>query len=273
MRSLKVVSGCMAAGLLLIAAATCLAEEPAVTGTATVGVFSKYIFRGYELSRGSIVVQPALTLNYDGFSASYWGNVDTNEDEAGTQNWVPDRPGKKSFNESDLTLSYSRSFGKLGLTGGYIYYGTKYADETEELFVSASYDTLLKPTIAVYRDITAYPGTYINLALSHSVPVCKEITLDLGGSVGYMAGDGNYWKTFERGTMARTGSKYSAFHDGMLKAGLTIPVTKRITFQPMLQYWFALSGKAREKVAGNSYNPNGYIENNLVGGANINFNF
>ena len=57
------------------------AEEapPAVTGTATMGVFNKYIFRGYELSRNSAVFEPSLTASYEGFSASFWGNIDSRE--------------------------------------------------------------------------------------------------------------------------------------------------------------------------------------------------
>ncbi|MCX7914669.1 MAG: hypothetical protein N2511_08830, partial [Thermodesulfovibrionales bacterium] len=89
------------------------------------------------------------------------GNIDTNEKR--TQSFIPDRPGRKSFNESDLTLSYTHAFGKLSLTGGYIYYGTKYTAETEELFLSASYDVISKPTITIYRDISTYPSTYVNL--------------------------------------------------------------------------------------------------------------
>jgi hypothetical protein len=112
--------------------------------------------------------------------------------------------------------------------------------DTEELFVSASYDTLVKPTLSIYRDITSYPGTYFNLSLSHSIPVYKDITLDLGASAGYFVGSDNYWKTYESGTRDYTGKKYSAFHDGMVKAGSTIRVAKNLSIQPIAQYWFPL---------------------------------
>jgi hypothetical protein len=103
--------------------------------------------------------------------------------------------------------------------------------------------------------------------------VYKEVTLDLGASAGYMWGDSNYWRTYERATDSYTGSEYSAFHDGMVKVGLTIPVTKNVTFVPLAQYWFPLSGKASRKIGTSSYNPNGYLGTNFVGGASINFNF
>jgi hypothetical protein len=246
-------------------------EAPAVTGTASVGVFSKYIFRGYELSKRSVVIQPAITISSNGFSASFWGNIDSKEHP--TQNFAPDREDHKSYNETDLTLSYTRAFGKVSLTGGYIYYGTKYANETEELFGAVSYDTFLKPTLSVYQDISSYPGTYINLSVSQSFPVSGDITLDLGASAGYTAGQGDYWRTYERTTGDYTGSKYSALHDGMVKAGFTIPLSKHVTLQPLLQYWFPLSDKAKRKIDGNSYNFNGYLGTNFVGGATINYNF
>ncbi len=245
-----------------VSVGTLYAEEAKVTGSASVGVFSQYMFRGYELSSGSAVIQPALSISYKGFSAGFWSNIDSEEN--GTQSFVPDRPGRKSFNETDLTLSYTYSMGKVGLTGGYIYYGTKYASETEELFLSATYDIITKPTLTVYRDITSFPGTYINLSLSHSVPVYKDISLDLGASAGYFAGDDDAFRTD-----VGTGKKYVAFHDGMLKAGFTIPVLKNTSVQPIAQYWFPLSGKAKE----HGYNPNGHLDNTFIYGVNMTYNF
>lgn len=246
-------------------------EEEKVTGSVSLGAYNRYIFRGYELSSDSVVIQPSITLSYKGFSLNYWGNIDTNE--KGTQSFVPDRPGRKSFNESDLTLSYTHSFGPLSLTGGYIYYGTKYTDETEEVFLSASYDIISKPTLTIYRDISTYPGTYVNLSFSHSFEVYKDITLDLAASFGYFKGDDNYWKTYESSTGDYTGKKYSGFHDGKLQAGFTIPVMKNLTVQPVVQYWFPLSNKAKRIVDGSSYNPNGHLDDTWVAGIGITFSF
>lgn len=246
-------------------------EEEKVTGSVALGAYSRYIFRGYELSSGSVVLQPSITVSYKGFSINYWGNIDTKE--KATQNFIPDRPGKKSFNESDLTLSYTHSFGPLSLTGGYIYYGTKYADETEELFLSASYDIISKPTITIYRDITAYPSTYFNLSFSHSFEIFKDITLDLAASFGYLMGSSNYWRTYESSTGDYTGKKYNTLHDGKVQVGVTIPLMKNLTIQPVVQYWFPLSSKAKRIVDGNPYNPNGHLDDTWVGGINITFSF
>jgi len=246
-------------------------RDNSATGSASVGAFNRYIFRGYELSAHSAVLQPAVTVSYKGFSTSMWGNVDTNERP--TQSFVPDREGQKSFNETDLTLSYTYNIDKLALTGGYVYYGTKYANETEELFISATYDTILKPTLAIYRDINEYSGTYLNLSASKSLPIYKEISLDLGASAGYFIGSADYWKTYERATGAYTGKKYQGFHDGMVKAGLTIPVAGNIVIQPLIQYWFPLSGEANRTVDGNSYNFNGKLDDTFVYGLNVTLSF
>jgi hypothetical protein len=244
---------------------------PAVTGTGSLGAYNKYIFRGYELSRKSVVIEPSLSATYQGFSVTFWGNIDSREH--GTQNLVPDRPDQRSFNETDLTLSYTRSIGKWSLTGGWIYYGLKYANETQELFGSVTYDMIGKPTLAVYRDIDQYPGTYFNFSLSHSIKVYKEATFDMGASAGYMWGDGNFWKTYQPSTGGLTGSNYNAFHDGKVQIGFTIPVGKKVTIVPIVQYWFPLSDKASRHYGPNSYNPNGYLGTNFVGGASVNYNF
>jgi len=247
------------------------AEEQAsansISGSFSTGLYNKYVFRGYEISDDSLVIQPSLTLNYKNFSVSLWGNINTSEHP--TQSFTPDRPGKKSFNEVDLTLSYTYTLNNLSITGGYIYYGTKYADETEEVFLSLSYDIISKPTLTVYRDISTYPGTYVNLSFSHSIPVYDKITVDLSASFGYFEGDDKYWKTYERSTGGYTGKKYSAFHDGKLQVGLTYPIQKNITLQPTIQYWFPLSSKARRTIDGNSYNPNGHLDNTFVAGVNF----
>jgi len=48
------------------------------TGDFTAAVMSQYVWRGYELSRNSIVIQPSMTVGYKGFSVNLWGNLDTN---------------------------------------------------------------------------------------------------------------------------------------------------------------------------------------------------
>jgi hypothetical protein len=259
--------------LFFLGSVSCLfaAEEAKVSGFAALGGFNKYVFRGYEQSSRSMVLQPSVGFSHQGFSACFWGNIDT--DEHPTQTFTPDRPGQKSFNETDLTLSYNHNLGKLSLTAGYIYYGTKFTAETEEIYGSVSLDVPGKPTLFVYRDITSYPGTYFNFYLSHSLDIYRGVTLDLMGAAAYFVGDSGYWKTYESSTGGYTGKKYQAFHDGLVSAGVTIPVGKAFSIQPVVQYWFPLSDRARKTGDGKSYNPNGKLDETLVVGMNLKFTF
>jgi hypothetical protein len=250
--------------------------EERVTGNGSIAFLNKYIFRGYELSRSSLVIQPALSASFKGFGVTLWGNIDTDAHES--QSYFPAAHGKeghKWFNESDLTLSYTYAFKNFSLTGGYIYYNTKFTEETEEFFIGIGLDVPSKPTLTIYQDINAYPGTYVNLGVAHSFEVWKErgVTLDLGASAAYFTGRGKYWRTWEQSTSSYSGEKYGAFHDGMVKVGLTVPVTKAFSIQPLAQYWFPLSGKAKKKYGAASYNPNGYLDDNVVYGATFTLSF
>ena len=208
------------------------APAPDVTGSVTLTGLNRYIFRGAELGTKSVVLQPSITINYKGFSLNYWGNLDTDEHQTQAFN---SGIGQKSYNETDLTLSYTYNIDKLALTGGYIYYGTNYTQQTQELYVSGTYDMIAHPTLAIYRDIDAHPGFYFNLSFSQSLPVYKlsngDVTVDLGAGLGYY-------------DVTDKGEKYSALHDGNVKVGLTIPVYKNVVVQPIMQYWFPLSGKS-----------------------------
>jgi hypothetical protein len=81
------------------------------TGSASLGTFNRYIFRGYRLGRDSIVFEPVLSVSTQGFSVIFWGNIDMRE--KATPCFAPDRPGRKSFNETDLTLFYTNNYGHL----------------------------------------------------------------------------------------------------------------------------------------------------------------
>ena len=256
-------------------AAAPAAPAPDVTGSVSFAGLNKYIFRGAEISARSVVLEPSVTINYKGFSLNVWGNIDT--EQHATQVFVPGKDGSgeghKSFNETDLTLSYTYNIDKLALTGGYIYYGTEYAQQTQELYVSTTYDMIAHPTISIYRDIDANPGWYVNLSVSQSLPVAKmpngDMTVDLGASFGY----------YNISSLTPANKTYSALHDGMVKVGLTVPVAKNVVVQPITQYWFPLSGKAHHDqlvtVDGSIFNnnPAAHIDNTFVFGVGATLSF
>jgi hypothetical protein len=101
------------------------AEEEKPTGDVTVGAFSQYIWRGQELSQDSIVIQPSMTIGYKGFSVNLWGNFDSDYYAKESADW----------NETDLTLRYTKTIGNFGLSAGYIYYSLDGLDDSQEVFM------------------------------------------------------------------------------------------------------------------------------------------
>jgi len=59
------------------AAATPSDDACKPTATFSADILSQYIFRGVAESKGSAVIQPAATITWNGFSATIWGNFDT----------------------------------------------------------------------------------------------------------------------------------------------------------------------------------------------------
>jgi len=149
-------------------------DEAKPSASADIGIFSQYIWRGYELSKDSIVIQPSATVSYQDFSFNLWGNLDTD--------LYTDPNGEAQFDETDMTLSYDKSFGMVSLGvslgAGYIYYGLDGVDDSQEIYLSLGLDTLLSPTLTVYREIAHLPSWYLSMGISHSFELPKEMTLD-----------------------------------------------------------------------------------------------
>jgi hypothetical protein len=223
--------------------ASAVKEEPKPYFSAAAAGLSQYIFRGYEQSKNSIVIQPSLTVGYRGFEANLWGNLDTKDQftKTDTTNW----------NETDLTLSYTHEFGPVKLTGGYIFYALEGVPDSQELFLKIGGNILLSPTLSIYREIANYPGWYFNLGISHSINLTKEITLDLGASIGYQLSDTDKIVQYNS-QLQPTTNKYNALHDGNLSVGLTIPFAKYFSVKPVISYSLPLSDDAKYRIQGTS---------------------
>jgi hypothetical protein len=222
-------------------------EEPKPYSSVAATFASKYIWRGYELSKDSMVIQPSATVGYRGFEFNLWGNLDTNDQLSGAK--------KAKWNETDMTLTYTYDTKPVKLTGGYIYYAFSYQDDSQELFLKIAGNCLLTPTLSVYREIANYPGWYFNLAVSHSFNLTKEITLDLGASVGYQASDTDKIVKYNS-NLTPTTDRYNAFNDGQVSLGLTIPFAKYFAVKPMVAYNFPLSDDAKNRIKGTSLSGN-----------------
>lgn len=239
---------------------TIFAEEEKPTTEISTAVLSQYIWRGQELSRDSMVVQPSITVGYAGFSANIWGNVDTNTKLTDETKWT----------ETDVTLSYSKEIGMTTLTGGYIYYGLDSVDDSQELFASASLNLPLKPTLTIYREMAHYPSWYITARLSHTVEFGNDITLDLSGTAAYLLSDDSAGYPKIKHGIA-TGDEFKNLHDGLVSAVLNIPAAKNLKVMPQLAWSFPLSADASNEMKWRSLD--GSRNNFVYGGLAVSFSY
>jgi hypothetical protein len=208
-----------------------------------VSLYSQYIWRGLELSRDSFVIMPTMTIGYKGFAVNLWADLDTR--------FAANDFKEFKLQETDVTVSYSNSFEplKLNYTLGWILYdfqpvsagevGAIKDTKNQEIFVTLGLNTLLKPTFSVYQEIELGEAWYFTLGMSHSLAVYKDWSLDLGGWVSYLHD--------------KSGAEdFTNFHDGNVSAGLKIPLNSYLSVKPNIQYSFALSGEAAQRIRGNS---------------------
>lgn len=222
----------------------CISED--LSANFNMSIYSQYIWRGLELSRDSLVIFPTMTVAYKGFAVNLWADLDTRF--AAT----PDKEFK--LQETDVTVSYSNSYEpwKLNYTIGWILYdyqptagnpdGTITDTKNQEVFLSLGLDTLLKPTLSIYNEIELGQAWYFNLGLSHSFAVYKDWSLDVGGWVSYL----------EDHSVPAGTKGFSDFHDGNIYAGLKIPINAYLSIKPNMQYSFALSSEAAQRIRDNS---------------------
>ena len=211
-------------------------DEERPTVSADVAFLSQYIWRGYELSKDSLVIQPSVTAAYKGFSLNLWGNLDTNV-------YTGPYKGGSKWNETDFTFGYDTSFGPVGLGVGYIYYAMDSAKDTQEFYFSIGGDILLAPTLTVYRDVDELHGWYFDLGISHSFALPYEISLDVAGSIGFEYSDSNDIVDYDN-HLNPTNSKFRNFQNGLVSVGLTVPFWKYFTAVPMIAYSFPLGNAA-----------------------------
>lgn len=235
----------------LLAASLSWAEEGAQeadkpTANLNVSFFSQYIWRGYELSKDSLVIFPSLTVGYKGFDLNVWVDFDTHYKGTGTHElW-----------ETDWVLTYSNSWNILNFTFGWIFYDVDASgqpdpgrgdtpvmtgQDAQELFLTLGADVLLSPTLSVYREIQNGPAWYFKFDLSHSFELQNGWSVDLGAWVSY-----NDNETAD----------YRSWHDGTVWAALNIPLNEYFTVTPTVNYTFPLSEGADDLLQATSFDGN-----------------
>lgn len=155
---------------LILTNDTASAEESTVSLSAGAGFYTDYMFRGVNAFDGTSF-QPTLDAELDSgsfgaFGANLWFQIP-----------VEGKTDAEKFTELDATLRYTVSLDKLSLGAGHIWY--TYPDDEDgivdsaEVYISASYDTLLSPTLTVFHDYREYDAQYYQLGLSQAIDCDK----------------------------------------------------------------------------------------------------
>ena len=249
MKKLLVVLAAMVLTTTALASPALAAIE--VSGDAYVGYFSKYVWRGFDLSGGMPVVQPGVDLSAEGFTLSYWTNIATRNDDTNNDGVLDFEGGQGT--ENDLILNYAIPVGEIAtINVGNVYYMLDNLPDTNEVYAGATFKTLLSPTVKIFYDWDQAEenGLFYTASVSHSLPVGDMVTLGASALVGY-----NDESDYAVGD-------YSDWHNYELGAKADFKVTEQLTITPSVLYSSPISDDAKEK-----------IDSQLVGGVNLLFAF
>ncbi len=216
------------------------------SATGSVGVFSNYVWRGQKLSN-SVVVQPSVELTYGNFNMGLWANLD------------PDYSDELEHTETDLTLEYDFSVDKLSISTGYIYYGLEGVPDTQEVYLSVAYESIVNPSLTVYYDFDEGDGVFIVASIGKTLEFPTGISLELAASASY-----NYNNKIMG--LNSKGNDFSDFYNGEVSAALNIPVAENIAVAPTISYSFPLTHDAEQAIESASNDGDSEI---LYGGLNI----
>jgi len=224
-------------------------EDEKPTGELSVSVMNQYIYRGYEFSRNSVVIQPSMTIGYGGFSAFILANYDANPYAS------DDKSYSGTLNEKDFAFSYTKTLGLFNVGGGYSYvsYDALHSDapfrpDLQEISLTVSLNTLLSPTLAIYKETGHYRYWYFQFGISHVFELSKMISLKLASSASYLLStDADAGPKFDD-TAVATSDKFSNFHDGSMSINLPVKITDQITITPNLAYLFPLTRDAKNEI-------------------------
>jgi hypothetical protein len=161
-------------------------------------VFSSYVWRGLTLTNKP-VAQPAVWVSFPAGSASItvggWSSIDLGKYDD-PEDDISESGGTSAFNfaEFDPYAEVGYTVGKATLTGGvtaYIYpndFGFTKDLNTVEIYGKAGLDVPLSPQLSIYYDVDKVKGAYLEGSISHSLPASEKVSIDLGATAGFSAG-------------------------------------------------------------------------------------
>jgi Bacterial protein of unknown function (Gcw_chp) len=250
------------ASALLLAGAVAAPVQAQTEVGADLAVFSSYVWRGLSLTNKP-VFQPAIYASIPAGNASVtlggWANIDLGKYDDLNDD-IGESGGSSSFNfaEFDPYAEISYPIGKATVTGGataYIYpnsanapndFGLLTSDaNTVEIYGKLGLDVPLNPQVSIYYDVDKIKGAYIEAALSHSFVENDKVSIDLGATAGFSAGQGVSDNLDESSNFEGNGFTH-------LDLSLGVPVTAgAVSIAPALH--FVINGDDRTKITSPSH--------------------
>jgi len=255
------------------------AEEPWLPGkgdnapevSLSTAFMTKYIWRGWNLG-DEPVMQTDASISWYGFTFDFWTNYTLNNDKE------KDDGRYQEFTEADYTFDYTFNVGDiseklnmdspdlldpLSVSGGYIYYTFPNVDwkdkffDTHEVYLGASYDTLLQPYFMWYWDVGVGKGdpdgggdgSYFQAGISHTFDFEQSgVSATLGMSAGYID---EQW------------TSESGWADMVFSGEVSVPFLNYFTVTPSVAYSLILDKDTYKDGA----------ENEFYGGVKIGFDY
>jgi len=235
---------------LMVAGLTQAEEKSPFSLDAKTDIYSAYVWRGKALDKHA-VSQPSViaTLDekeYGSFALKLWSNWDL------TQNSGDSKETKTGggINVFNVTPSYTKSIGPVGVTVGNIWYTfpgdgyPKNSKSTDELFTTVAYkNAFATPSLSVYYDYRGVGGgflddnptkdLYARAALDKAVPLGDRLTA--GGTVLLGGGTSHY-------NEVRYHSPDEGFADYQASANVTYAVTDAFSVGATLAYTGLVGG-------------------------------
>jgi uncharacterized protein (TIGR02001 family) len=218
--------------VLLLGAGLATSAQAAieVEGDVYVGLWDKYLWRGFDLSDGRPTIQGGIDLSTHGWTLSTWHNWQLKS----SPNW-----DSGELNETDVILTYAFDLGDMvSMTVGDIWYMIE-GEDTNELFVTATLNTLLSPNLKISYDWDGAEedGLFYSFDISHTFDLSQWLQntgLNLGALVSY--------NQHADGTVA----DYAGWHNYELTASLDYALTDQLTISPIAWFSSGISSAAKE---------------------------
>lgn len=209
---MRLMKGVFALLLVLLTTSAALAAGE-FEGSASLGLYNKYIWRGYDLGGDAdLLVQPEINLGYAGFSLGVWGNFNESSEK---------------LDEIDLSLEYSHDFSEqVAAKVGHITYSLADGADSAELYAGVTLALPVDVALDAYYDYDELEAWFLACSVSKGLEVAENTTLTLGATVGYF--------------------DFDYLNQGEVNASLDYAVGEVLTVTPALLYSTPLSQKAED---------------------------